>query len=112
MEVLKKSDLMLLERAAISPVSFTHAIDYKGKLHLARSTISPSQQKHLHRLAVEGYLAEAVTGTPIPPETTVTYTLTATGRAKLGIRKQLMPSVYRTEPLTEEQLEAESMVPV
>lgn len=82
---------LCLQRIATSPVSFTHAIDMRGKAtKLARSSISPSQQKICEALAIQGFVSRAVSGdhSSTPPETSVTYTLTALGRAELDMKPE------------------------
>lgn len=110
---MTKTEQLLLERCEQGPVSFTHAADIKGRYtRLVRSTISPSQQKHLHELAVAGYVAERVSGCGglgTPPESTVTYSLTALGRSVLGIRAPTPVPIHRTMPLTDEELELEGI---
>lgn len=106
---MKSGDKMLIERAARSPVSFVHAIDMAGKVrsNTVRSTISPSQQKHMHRLALEGLLSEAVTGCGghgEPPEHVVTYTPTALGRAAVGLHVPEKPRVNASTMLSESEL--------
>lgn len=112
-ESISKTELLLLQRVAQSPVSFTHAPQVRGKgTKLVRSTLSPSRQKELYALSIRGYLAHAVTGCGghgTPPETTVTYTLTAQGRVALGIHHRAMPPVHRNLPLTDAQLEREGI---
>lgn len=101
---------LLLQRVAQGPVYFTHAVDEKGReTKVVRSTTSPTNQKHLHALALEGYVAETVTGTLIPQETTVTYTLTAKGREFLGLHAATPRPVHRSLPLSDKQLEAEGI---
>lgn len=110
---LKSSDRMLLERVARGPVSYTHAIDMRGThTKLVRTTLSQSQHKHLHRLAVDGYLAEKITGCGgqgEPPETTVAYKLTALGQAALDIHPSRKPPVNRWTPPTEAEMEKEGL---
>lgn len=101
---------LLLQRVAQGPVYFTHAVDPQGReTKVVRSTTSPSNQKHLHALALEGYVAAAITGTPTPPETTVTYRLTAKGREFLGLHAPTPRPIHRALPLTDKQLEAEGI---
>ena len=113
MSGLNKTDKTYLQRLVQGPVQFTHAIDVNGrKTKLGRSTVSVSLQKHYHRLAVGGYCAEAVTGCNghnEPPETTVTYTLSALGRAELGIHKEPPPPVNRSQPLSDVELYLEGI---
>jgi len=110
---MNKTDQMLLDRVARGPVSFTHGVDVRGRhTKLVRSTISPSQQKHLHRLAVMGLLSEKVEGCGghgSPPETVVTYALTAMGRAEQGIRAPTPVPHNRWTPPTDAELEVEGI---
>jgi hypothetical protein len=105
---LKHNDRLLLQRVSQGPVAFTHAIDVSGRYtKLVRSSISYSQNKHLHRLALEGYLCQKVTGCGghgEPPETVVTYTLTALGREALDIHAPRKPTVNRWTAPTEEEM--------
>lgn len=110
---MKSSDLMLLERCARGPVSFTHAPTVRGHTtKLVRSTLGPKQQAPLHQLALAGFLAEKIEGCPLVGETTVTYTLTARGRDVLGIHKRQMPPQYATPNPTDAQLLRESREPI
>lgn len=110
---MKSADVMLLERCAQSPVSFTHAVTIVGRRpKLVRSTIGPKQQAPMHQLAVAGYLSEKVTGCPHDGETTVTYTLTALGREAMGIYQRSKPARYARPWPTDAQLERESREPV
>ena len=105
---LKHNDRLLLQRVRKGPVLFTHAADMSGRYtKLVRSTLSISQSKHLHRLALEGYLCEKITGCGgmgEPPETTVTYTLTALGRDAIGDKPTRKPEVNRWTPPSEEDM--------
>lgn len=102
-------DRMLLERAQ-KTVSFTYCPALTtGRVKLVRSSLSEGQKKHLHRLAIEGYLAESwhgCGGHGEPPETTVTFSLTAKGRDFLGIHAAPKPRVHG--PCEEEDVEADS----
>lgn len=111
---MTKTDIMLLQRVAQGPVSFTHGVNARGATKLLRSTISSSQQKHLHRLALGGWVAEVVNpkASISPPETTVTYSLTSLGREELGIHKRLEPNVHHVKLPSESQLERQSMEPI
>lgn len=105
--MLNKTDQTYLNRLAQSAVSFTHEPNATGKgTRLVRSTVSGSLQKHYHRLAVDGYCAESITGShdPGPPQTVVSYTLTALGRDALGLHKPLAKPVNRSRPLSESEL--------
>lgn len=109
---LTTTEIMLLERVARGPVSFTHAPLASGKgTKLVRSSMSPSQQAPLHDLAMRGLLARAVTGSAphFPLETHVTYTLTSLGRDALGLHAVLPLPVHRDVSLTDEQLEREGL---
>jgi hypothetical protein len=81
---------MLIERAAEGPIEFVYAPALTtGHVKLVRSTLSSGQKKHLHRLAVEGYLAESYGGCGgrgEPPEMVVGFTVTALGRGAIGLR--------------------------
>lgn len=113
MGALNKTDETYLNRLSQGPVIYTHAIDTTGrKTKLVRSTTSPSLQKHYHRLAVDGYCAEVVSGCGghgEPPETSVTYTLTALGRSVLGIRAPTPRPINRWTPPSDAELAAEGI---
>lgn len=111
---LKVDDKKLLRRCARGPVSFTHAIDLEGKVQtrVIRSTIPRGRQKELHALALHGLVCEAVTGCGghgEPPEHTVTYTLTAYGRAALGLHAPEGVRTRGSTALTDEQLAEEGI---
>ena len=56
MTELSKTDIMLLERVARGPVSFTHAPTVRGThTKLVRSSVSPKQQAPLRDLAMRGF---------------------------------------------------------
>lgn len=115
MPSLNKTDQKYLERLAQGSVSFTYAVDLNGgrTAKLVRSSVSSSLQKHYHRLAVAGYVAEVVSGCGgrgDPAEHTVTFTLTALGRKALGLRAPRAPTVNRSRSLTESELLAEGAI--
>lgn len=110
---MKSTDVMLLERCARGPVSFTHAPTVRGHTtKLVRSTLGPKQQAPLHALACAGYLSEKVTGLMDTMETTITYTLTALGREELGIHSRRAQPRNATPTPSESMLERESREPV
>lgn len=112
---MKSIDIMLLERCAQGPVSFTHAPTVRGHTtKLVRSTVSPKQQAPLHQLALAGLVAEAVDpqASISPPESTVTYTLTARGRDALGLHARQMPPQHNFPLPSDAQLIRESKEPV
>jgi hypothetical protein len=108
---LNKTDKMYLERLATGPVQFIHGIDIHGRAtKLLRSSVSPSLQKHYHRLAVSGYVSEVVSGDNgqgNPPEHVVTYSLTALGRSKINLRNEPKPPVNRWTPPSNYELAQE-----
>lgn len=112
MSELNKSDILLLQRAATSPIEFVYSPCVNSPhVKLTRSSISQSQKKHLHRLAVGGYLAEATGGCGghgEPPETKITFTLTAMGRQSLGIHAATRQRERRGNVYTDAALEAEA----
>lgn len=114
-DALSYNDKMLIERAARSPVSFTHAIDLAGKTttKVVRSTMSPRWQKDYHRLALIGFVGEAVTGCGghgEPPEHTVTYRTTSLGRAAVGLHEPEKPRVNGSTAYTDAELEADGIL--
>lgn len=110
---LTKADKMLIERCHTGPVSFTYEPCPAGRKHakLVRSTISVTQQKKLHALAVQGLVAERITGCTDggPPTTTIEYTVTAAGREALGIACPVKPPVHWHALPTEEQMAKEGL---
>lgn len=110
---MKSTDVMLLERCAQGPVSFTHEPTVRGnKTKLVRSTLSPKQQEPLYQLSLEGLLARKVSGCPIDGETTVTFTLTALGRDALGIHARRQQPRNNTPTPSSSMLERESREPI
>lgn len=110
---MNSTDIMLLQRCAQGPVSFTHAPTVTGhKTKLVRSTLSPKQQVPLHQLALAGLLAEAVEGCLHNQETTVTYTLTALGRDTLGLHGRQERPQHAIQSPTDAQLLRESKEPI
>jgi hypothetical protein len=112
--IVKGHEKKVLERCLQGPVSFTHAIDMAGKVQprVIRSTLSPSQQKYLHALALRGLAFEAVTGCGgrgEPPECTVTYSISSLGRLALGCKAHMPEHTRASTALTDEQLEAEGI---
>jgi hypothetical protein len=112
-EGLSGNDRKYLERLGKGDVLFTHAIDINGRAtKLVRSTVSQSLQKHYHRLALEGLCAERVHGCGghgSPPETTVTYSLTAMGREALGLHREEPPTRNRWTPPSDAELAREGI---
>lgn len=108
---MNSGDNLLLERLATGPIIFTYSPDVRGGKHvkLTKSTVSPSQKKHLHRLARSGHVASEIHGDPcaMPPHTTLTFTITALGRSTL-VPRRAAPNVHHHVIPSEEQLAAES----
>lgn len=110
-----KSKLMLLERVAKAPVEFVYeASDHHPERHarLVRSSISPSQRKHLRAFALEGLVSEHVDGCKgrrEPPTHTITYSITSLGLKRLGHAPAPRPSIHRHELKSEAQLAEEGL---
>lgn len=106
---LNNTDSMYLERLVKGPIEFVHGIDINGNAtKLLRSTVSPSLQKHYHRLAVAGYVSEKIDGCGgNPPEHVVTYTLTALGRGAINLRAEPKKTVNRWTPPSNYELAQE-----
>lgn len=112
---LRANDLTILQRCASGPVRFVYAPDPKGGSHakLLRSDVSPSLRKHFDSLALDGYVARAITGCEgkkEPPETVVTFTMTAYGREHIGVARPVAPLQRVTRLKTNAQLLEEANV--
>lgn len=103
---MTKAEIMFLERVHAGAVSFTYEPDPNGGKHarLVHSTVSGAQQPKYHALAVQGLLAEKVTGEPHKARTTVSFTLTASGREVLGVHAPAPRPVHWSPPISEEEL--------
>ncbi len=109
---LNAADRMLLQRLTQGPVTFTYSPCQRGGKHvkLTASTLSLSQKKPLHALALGGYVAESLVGDPcaVPPHTTLTFTITGLGRGVLGPAPD-KPLIHRHALLSEDQMAEDSI---
>lgn len=104
----------MIRRCAKQPVFYAYAPCAGGGTHakLVRANADEHISRDLHRLALDGYLAERIAGCGgrgEPPETVITYTVTALGRDSVGLHRAQVPAKHRSQPLTDAELEAEGI---
>lgn len=105
----------LLEAAINGAVTFSYEPCPRGGKHakLVASSHPAELQERFHDLAMRGYMAQAVNGTPGhsgPPTTVVSFTLTALGKAEVqGPKPVKRPSRWQ-RPATEAELEREGLL--